>query len=264
MSKKAISGIILTLLLIEMSTLICDSSAVDNLELEITVSNTTITIGEEINITLTLRNIGTSNVTIQYIPPLFDAYYCTPDDCFRWSVGKPFPPTTLSLKLEPGESHTETVQWNLYQYVCECPSTTYYPPDPGTYDLWGTCPDASITTPSPVAVTLTLVKTLLGTGEGWMRIESNQSVCGNAGLYKIGDEQMELVIACEGGEYSRTWDILSREEYNYSEIFQCYSTEWGYLTVGIYDRRWYFWWTAGTEAIAIGFPRLGRLILMPI
>lgn len=254
----------LPLLLIGMSTLISDISAVDNLELEITVSNTTITIGEWINITLTLRNVGTSNVTIQYNLPLFDLYYCTPDGCFRWSVGKVFPQIVLSLELEPGENHTETLQWNLYQYECACPSTTYYSPDPGTYDLWGTCFWANLLTPSPVAVTLTLVKTLLGTGEGWMRIEANQSVFGNAGLYKVGDEQIELVITCEGGEYSKTWDILSREEYDYSEIYQCYNTELGYLTVGIYDRRWYFWWTAGREATAIGFPRFGRLILMPI
>ena len=120
------------------------------LELEMTVSSTTITIGKEINITLTLRNIGTSDVTIQYTPPLFDVYYCTPHGCFSWSYGKFFVQVVLSLTLEPGEKYTETLQWNLYQYS----DGIFYPPEPGTYYLWGICFSAGITTSSPIAVTL--------------------------------------------------------------------------------------------------------------
>ena len=121
-----------------------------DLELEMTVSKTTITIGEEIDITLTLRNIGTSAVTIHYSPPLFDVYYCTPRGCFRWSDGKYFILVVLSLTLEPGESYTETLQWNLYQYI----DSIFYPPEPGTYYLWGICLPAGVTTSFPIAVTL--------------------------------------------------------------------------------------------------------------
>ena len=120
------------------------------LELDMTVSNTTMTIGQEINITLTLRNIGTSAVTIQYTPPLFDVYYCTPHGCFQWSDGKFFIQVVLSLTLEPSEKYTETLQWNLYQYS----DGIFYPPEPGTYYLWGICFSAGITTSSPIPVTL--------------------------------------------------------------------------------------------------------------
>lgn len=99
---------------------------------------------------MTLRNIGKSTVTIEYGPPLFDVYYCTPEGCFRWSDGKYFILIVLSLTLEPGESYTEALQWNLYQFV----NGTYYPPEPGTYYLWGICSSAGVTTSSPIAVTL--------------------------------------------------------------------------------------------------------------
>lgn len=120
------------------------------LQLEMTVSDTTMTVGEEINITLTLGNIGTNAVTIQYTPPLFDAYYCTPYGYFQWSDGKFFVQWVLSLTLEPGECYTESLQWNLYQYS----DGIFYPPEPGTYYLWGICFSACITTSSPIPVTL--------------------------------------------------------------------------------------------------------------
>ena len=234
--------------------------AITPLVLEMAVSKNEITVGEQIDITLTLKNIGTSTVTTQYGPPLFDAYYCTPDRCFCWSDGKVFPPIVLSLTLEPGESHTETLQWNLYQFI----NYTYYPPDPGTYYLWGRCNIWEfVATPPPVAVTIKPVKTLLGTGWGWMRIEANQSACGRARLYQIREEQIELVITCEGKEYSRTWNIISHTEYKYGERYLCYSEEWGFLIVRLHEhRRWQFWYAVGEGVVAFGFQRFGGV--MPI
>lgn len=120
------------------------------LELEMTVSKTTIIIGEEIDITLTLRNVGTNAVTIEYGPPLFDVCYCTPHGCFRWSDGKYFILVVLSLTLEPDEEYSETLQWNLYQFI----DGVFYAPEPGTYYLWGICSPAGITTSSLMPVTL--------------------------------------------------------------------------------------------------------------
>ncbi len=229
--------------------------------LEMTVSKNEITGGEQINITLTLKNIGTSNITIEYGPPLFDVIYCTPDGCFCWSDDKAFWHWVLSLTLEPGENYTETLQWNLYQYV----NGTYYPPDPGTYYLWGICYWGFIYAPSPVAVTITPVRTLLGTGCGWMRIEPREYIYGRAELYKIGEEQIELVITYQGEEYSRTWNITWHREYRCGERYLCYSEEWGFLIVGLHKyRRWQFWYAFGRGVVAFGFPRYERLRLTPI
>ncbi len=99
------------------------------------VSKTLIPIGEEIGITLTLTNIGDTDVKITYGPPLFDAGYCTPDGCFYWSDGKVFISVILDLILEPGENITQTLEWDLYQYEYE----GHDPPRPGTYNLTGIC-----------------------------------------------------------------------------------------------------------------------------
>lgn len=109
------------------------------------------------------------------------------------------------------------------------------------------------------------LRALLGTGWGWMRINAKESVYGRAELYEIGDEQMELVIAYEGEEHIRRWNIIFHKEYKFGERYICYSKEWGFLIVGLHKhRRWQFWHAIGRGVVAFGFPRLGRLRLMPI
>jgi hypothetical protein len=153
--KTTVSGMMLTLLLVGMLTLafsIQQARAEDNLLLEISVSKTIVIVGEDINVALTLKNVGETNVTIAYSPPLFDVYYSTPEGCFRWSDGKVFVLIELFLTLEPGEAYNQTLQWNLYQYK----SGVFYPPKPGTYNLFGLCYPAGITTPYSIAVMLIL------------------------------------------------------------------------------------------------------------
>ena len=135
---KADTTVMLAALLITLFALTCSTEparADGSLLLEIEVSETVFVIGEEINITLTLTNIGNSTETITYAPPLMDAYYYTSDgDCVRWSDDKVFIQIVdMKLILEPGESHTDILQWNLYKF--EWPE--YYPPEPTTYDLNG-------------------------------------------------------------------------------------------------------------------------------
>jgi len=138
LERKTVSGIMLTLLLTSMLTLVSNVSAVDDLELEMTVSNTTITIGEEIDITLTLRNVGTYAITIAFgTSQAFDVCYCTASGCFEWSDGKWFVMLYWEITLEPGETFSRTLQWNLYQY--NRTSGEFIPPEPGTYYLWGVC-----------------------------------------------------------------------------------------------------------------------------
>ncbi len=136
MSSKIDFMIVLSLLLVGTSLLTFNIQLVrpeDSLLLEMNLSKTVIVIGETIDITLTLSNVGDANITITYTPPLFDAYYCTHEGCFYWSDNKAFIQVILDLVLEPGENHTETLQWDLYKYV----DGAYYQPEPGTYSLFG-------------------------------------------------------------------------------------------------------------------------------
>ena len=153
MSKRTVSGITLTLLLIAMLTLafnIQQVKAEDDLLLEMNVNKNVVTIGEKINITLTLKNVGETNVTITYTPPLFDVYYHTPKGCFRWSDGMYFILMELQFTLKPGENYSEPLQWDLYQFV----NREYHPPKPGNYYLLGICYPTGIMTSFSIAVTL--------------------------------------------------------------------------------------------------------------
>ena len=135
LSKRTVSGIILLLILTSIWTLSFDVYPVrseGNLLLEMEVNKTVIAVGESIDVTLTLKNVGENSVKITFGPPFFDVCYCT-EGCFRWSAGKYFIQMILDLVLEPGENYTETLQWDLYQYMDE----EFCPPEPGTYDLFG-------------------------------------------------------------------------------------------------------------------------------
>jgi len=130
--KKWGSRITLAVLLLGMLSLafnIEQSEAESSLLLEMNVDKTIITVGEEINITLTLKNIGETSVTITYTPPLFDVFCCGPEGCYKWSDG----------------------MWNLYRYV----NGKYHPPKPGNYHLLGICYPAGIETPYTITVTVT-------------------------------------------------------------------------------------------------------------
>ena len=114
-------------------------------------------------------------------------------------------------------------------------------------------------------ITEEIQRTLLGVGWGWMRIASKEYVYGRAELYETEDTQIELVIICEGSEYSRRWNIIFHKEYKFGERYLCYSEEWGFLIVGLHKhRRWRFWYAFGKGVVAFGFPIFGRLRLMPI
>jgi hypothetical protein len=151
--EKIVPGIVMALMMIWASILAFNVQRVeaeDNLLLEMNVDQTTMNIGEKINITLTLRNVGETNVTVTFTPPLFDVYYCTPDGCFRWSDGMYFIQVVIEFTLETGQSHSETLQWDLYQYS----HGQFHPPKPGTYNLSGLCYPAWTATQSSKAVTL--------------------------------------------------------------------------------------------------------------
>lgn len=99
-------------------------------------------------------------------------------------------------------------------------------------------------------------KTLLGTGWGWMHLAPREYGHGRAKLYKIRDEQIELVIIYEGNEFSRTWIIIVHREYDYGERYLCYNKRWGLQIISLHKDRWY---VVGKDVIAFGFPRPRKL-----
>ncbi|MCW3984935.1 MAG: BsuPI-related putative proteinase inhibitor [Candidatus Bathyarchaeota archaeon] len=139
--KRLASSSIILILLVSMFGLtfnIQPSKAEDNLLLEMEVSKTLITIGEEIDITLTVTNVGNTTVTKTLPqPPVFNVCYFTSEGFFSWTDGKVFPQVIVEITLEPGESYTETLHWDLYQF--HYADGKFYPPRPGTYDLAGYC-----------------------------------------------------------------------------------------------------------------------------
>jgi len=109
--KRLASSSIILILLVSMFGLtfnIQPSKAEDNLLLEMEVSKTLITIGEEIDITLTVANVGNTTVTKTLPhPPVFNVGYFTSEGFFSWTDGKGFfPPVIVEITLEPGESYT--------------------------------------------------------------------------------------------------------------------------------------------------------------
>lgn len=111
------------------------------LVLEMEVSNTTITIGEEINITLVLKNIGNSTFVQTYfqIPaPVFDAYYFTASDMvFKYGPFGGGIPIEVEVIIEPGANITTILKWDLYKEDFQ--TGLCYPPPPGNYNLYGYC-----------------------------------------------------------------------------------------------------------------------------
>ena len=93
---------------------------------------------------------------------------------------------------------------------------------------------------------------LIGEGRGRIRIKPRKYVRGRAKLYKIGDEQIELVIFHRGEEYSRVWNIVCHRERKHSETYLCHSNDYGPLIVTIY-KRWSFWRCRGRGTLAKGF-----------
>jgi len=108
-----------------------------NLELSITLNKTVVLVGESVRIVLTLKNNGSKNVTFWMGPPFFDAYLYDLNDQLvaKWSEGKAFPEYVMEITLRPGETFSETVDWNLYSY--DYKGGGFIPVKPGKYRVSG-------------------------------------------------------------------------------------------------------------------------------
>ncbi|MBX5327413.1 MAG: hypothetical protein ACQXXH_00955 [Candidatus Bathyarchaeia archaeon] len=95
-------------------------------------------------------------------------------------------------------------------------------------------------------------KTLLCSGYGWFRVGPNCSVFGKVEVYRVGDDQIQLVLLRRGEEYSRTWDIVRRMNNRRNEFYFCRSQEYGTLIVHIQHAKRGFWLAVGRSTFAYG------------
>ncbi len=106
-----------------------------DLELQMTVENTIIVIGREVDITLTLKNNGNDTIILGFpdaqVFDIFLLFYHIRVNA--WSRDKLFPQWTIDVELEPGETYSRTLKWNFYFWD----GKTYTAPSPGDYSLVG-------------------------------------------------------------------------------------------------------------------------------
>jgi len=109
----------------------------EDLELSITLNKTVVLVGDSVKIVLTLRNNGNKNVTFWMGPPFFDVYLYDLNDQLvaKWSEGKAFPAYIMEITLQPGETFSKTLDWNLPSY--DYKSGGSIPVKPGKYRISG-------------------------------------------------------------------------------------------------------------------------------
>ncbi len=95
-------------------------------------------------------------------------------------------------------------------------------------------------------------RVLLGKGVGFVKQGPKQLRFGRAELYKIGDEQIELIITRHGERHSITWTVIRHVEFRNHEWYFCRSPENGALIVKLQCSRRAFWLAVGKSVIAYG------------
>jgi len=155
----------------------------------VTVSPTTVTVGEAVSIDVTVVNEGnigeTFDVSVYYDSILIE--------------------TQTGVTLSAGDTTTLTFTWDTTG-VAEGTYTikAEVPPVPEEVDLVD-----NVFIDGEVTITPIAVRELIATGWGRMCAEGKY-VLGPAELYMIGDAEIELVITFKGVEYSRMWRIINQ------------------------------------------------------
>ena len=108
-----------------------------DLELSMAMDKIAIFVGEEIEFAFTLTNKGIITLTFYMGPPFFDAYVYGSNGALvaKWTEGRGFPEYIKEITLEPGETFSETIQWDLYSYDHE--NGGYIPVELGQYGIVG-------------------------------------------------------------------------------------------------------------------------------
>jgi hypothetical protein len=106
-------------------------------ELTISVEKTVYSLGEPVNITLSITNISKQTVNFTHTGMDFDFLVTNDTDnlVYQWSIGRAFPMFAMIEPLQPGENVTATYTW---PQTCNAnTSTARTPVSAGTYYIVG-------------------------------------------------------------------------------------------------------------------------------
>ena len=125
-----------------------------DLELTMALDRTVISTGEEIEFVFNLTNKGSKTVTFWMGPPFFDVHLYDSDNALtaKWTEGRGFPEYIKQITLEPEETLSETIQWNLYSYNHE--TGAFIPVKPGRYSISGVWPGETQIETTRISVTV--------------------------------------------------------------------------------------------------------------
>lgn len=123
------------------------------LKLTMTLEKTEYSLGEPINITLTITNISNQTINFTIGSPLMDfwVYNDTNSDLYRWSSSRVFPMVIGTIPFNAGESLTEHLIWP--QTCNDTPFSEGISVSPGTYYIVGQAHWYNLQTP-PIQVTI--------------------------------------------------------------------------------------------------------------
>jgi hypothetical protein len=116
------------------------SYADNGLEVTMHVDKTIIIIGEVVNITLVIRNVGNDTLTLCFgSPQTFDVILLGTNIVAFWSDGwHYFLPVGGELQLQANQTFGEILQWNFFLYNRSL-LESYIPPPPDVYTIFGIC-----------------------------------------------------------------------------------------------------------------------------
>ncbi len=102
-----------------------------------TVDKTSIFVGEEVHFAFVLKNTGDDNVTFWKGPPFFDIYLYNLNGALvaKYTGGRAFAAYVMKITLEPGETFSLAIEWDLYAYHQE--TGGFIPVKPGQYSSSG-------------------------------------------------------------------------------------------------------------------------------
>jgi hypothetical protein len=110
----------------------------DGLRFTMALQNNTFKVGEPVNITFTVTNIGSQTITYWRSEPEFDfkVYNLSNNNLYQWTLFKVFPMVIWSTSLNPGDNVTGVLVWPQ-----TCNQTEHnnegVPVSPGEYSIIG-------------------------------------------------------------------------------------------------------------------------------
>jgi len=125
-----------------------------SLELTVSVEKTVYSVGEPVNITLSITNISKQTVNFTHTGMDFDFVVTNDTDnvIYQWSIGRFFPQFVLIVPLKPGENVTATYTWPQTCYTNPLIASTLV--SPGKYQIVGKSNSIYGLQTSPVQITI--------------------------------------------------------------------------------------------------------------